>query len=50
MSQMKTIILNGPMLEYAYCGGSSVESVIFDCVETDGIVRLKTKLLSDKKI
>lgn len=37
------------MLEYAYCRGSSVESVIFDCVETDGIVRLKTKLLSDKK-
>ena len=47
--KMKTIILNGPMLEYAYCRGSSVESVIFDCVETDGIVRLKTKLLSDKK-
>ena len=47
--KMKTIILNGPMLEYAYCRGSSVESVIFDCVETDGIVRLKTQLLSYKK-
>lgn len=47
--KMKTIILNGPMLEYAYCGGSSVESVIFDCVETDGIVELEKQLLSDKK-
>ena len=46
---MKTIILNGPMLEYAYCRGSSVESVIFDCVETDGIVELEKQLLSDKK-
>ena len=47
--KMKTIILNGPMLEYAYCRGSSVESVIFDCVETDGIVELEKQLLSDKK-
>ena len=47
--KMKTIILNGPMLEYAYCRGSSVESVIFDCVETDGIVKLKTQLLSNEK-
>lgn len=47
--KMKTIILNGPMLEYAYCRGGSVESVIFDCVETDGIVELEKQLLSDKK-
>ena len=47
--KLRTIILNGPMLEYAYWGGSSVESVIFDCVETDGIVKLKTQLLSNEK-
>ena len=47
--KLRTIILNGPMLEYAYWGGSSVESVIFDCVETDGIVELEKQLLSDKK-
>ena len=48
--QLKTITLNGPMFSYAYERGCpNIESVIFDCLETDGIVDLKTQSLSDKK-
>ena len=38
------------MFSYAYERGCpNIESVIFDCLETDGIVDLKTQSLSDKK-